>query len=63
MSSKHEQLIHEHVKLQREFMDYVHKNGFDYGAYSAPSPGSYYDTYRKREKEFREQDALLIKKH
>lgn len=63
MSSTHEDLIQEHIKLQREFMDYIHKNGFDYGAYSAPTPGSYYDTYRKREREIREQDDALRKKH
>lgn len=42
------QLVLEHIKLQNEFREYVAKNGFDYGQYSAPKPGSFYDTYRKR---------------
>lgn len=42
------QLVLDHIKLQNEFRDYIAKNGFDYGEYSAPKPGSFYDTYRKR---------------
>jgi hypothetical protein len=63
MSSTHEQHIQELVTLQREFMDHIHKNGFDYGEYSAPPPGSYYETYRKRTQEVRDKIAASKKKH
>lgn len=42
------QLVQEHLKLQNELRDYIAKNGFNYGEYSAPKPGSFYESYRKR---------------
>ena len=42
------QAVQEHIKLQNELRAYIAKNGFDYGEYLAPKPGSFYDTYRKR---------------
>lgn len=48
MSADQKQLVQEHIKLQNEFMEYIKKNGFDYAEYCAPTPGSFYDTYRKR---------------
>ncbi len=48
MSTDMDKLVQEHIKLQNEFMEYIRKNGFDFTEYSAPTPGSFYDTYRKR---------------
>lgn len=48
MSADQRQLVQEHIKLQNEFMEYIRQNGFDYAEYSSPTPGSYYDRYRKR---------------
>lgn len=42
------QLVEEHLKLQNEFRDYVRQHGFNYGEYTAPPPGSFYESYRKR---------------
>lgn len=42
------QLVQEHLKLQNEFREYVRQNGFNYGEYAAPPPGSFYESYRKR---------------
>lgn len=41
-------LIQEHLRLQQQFMDYVREHGFDYAEYCSPTPGSFYETYRKR---------------
>lgn len=48
MSADQSQWIKEHLELQREFKEYVDKNGFDYAAYCGPAPGSFYERYRKR---------------
>ena len=48
MGSKEKQAVLEHIKLQNEFRDYVAKNGFDYGEYCAPAPGSFYEKYKQR---------------
>ena len=42
------QLVQEHLTLQNELRDYIAKHGFNYGEYSAPKPGSFYESYRKR---------------
>lgn len=42
------QLVEEKLKLDREFQEYVAKNGFDYAQYCAPAPGSWYESYRQR---------------
>lgn len=63
MDNPANELIQEQIKLQKDFLDYVHKNGFDYGAYCASTPGSYYETYRKRLREIREQLAARMKTH
>jgi hypothetical protein len=40
------ELVAAHLKLQKEFRDYIEKNGFDYAEYSSPSPGSFYETIK-----------------
>lgn len=42
------QMVKEHLELQKEFMDYVGKNGFDSAAFYSPQPGSFFERYRKR---------------
>lgn len=42
------QLIAEKLKLDQELQEYIRKNGFDYAEYSAPPPGSWYESYRQR---------------
>lgn len=34
--------------LQREYRDYVAKNGFDYQEYVNPKPGSFMERYKAR---------------
>lgn len=51
MSGNDKTMVLEHIKLQREFHDYVEKNGFSFKEYYAPTPGSFYDNYRRRWRE------------
>lgn len=53
------QLIQEKLKLDAELQAYIKEHGFDYNEYCAPSPGSWYESYRKRVKEI--EDQLLPK--
>lgn len=57
MSTDERELVQAHLELQREFMAYIAKNGFDYGEYSAPTPGSFYEAYRKRWEEITQKLA------
>lgn len=43
-----EELVREHLRLQQELMEHIRKHGFDYAEYCAPTPGGFYDLYRKR---------------
>jgi len=49
------QLVAEKLKLDKELQEYIAKNGFDYAEYCAPSPGSWYESYRQRVKAIDEQ--------
>ncbi len=48
MTPEDKALIEEHIKLQREFREYIKEHGFDYAEYCAPAPGSFYERYRQR---------------
>ncbi|KPJ91822.1 MAG: hypothetical protein AMJ53_10655 [Gammaproteobacteria bacterium SG8_11] len=50
------EMVTAHLKLQKEFRDYIAKHGFDYAEFSSPSPGSFYADYRKRKAEI---DAVI----
>ncbi len=50
-----DRVIQEKLALDREFQDYVKAHGFDYAQYCAPSPGSWYESYRKRVKAVEDQ--------
>ena len=63
MNSEDDKIIAEHLKLQREFREYIDKNGFDYGEYCSAPPGSFYEKYRKRFKEISEVVAPELKYH
>lgn len=55
----HAQVIQEKLKLDQEFREYTAKHGFDYAQYCAPSPGSWYESYRQRVKAL--EDQMLTK--
>ncbi|MCX7898180.1 MAG: hypothetical protein N2441_09950 [Rhodocyclaceae bacterium] len=55
----HAQVIQEKLKLDQEFRAYVAEHGFDYAQYCAPTPGSWYESYRKRVKAL--EDQMLTK--
>ena len=48
MGKDDKQLVLEHLKLQDEFREYVKKHGFDPNEYYSPTPGSFYEKYKKR---------------
>lgn len=56
MSEDRAALIKERLALQKEYRDYVAKNGFSYQEYVAPPAGSFVEKYHKR---LAEIDAVL----
>ena len=46
-----QELVKERAELQREYREYIAKNGFDYKEFVNPSPGGFYEKYKKRTKE------------
>lgn len=41
-------LVKERAELQREYREYIAKNGFDYKEYVTPEPGSFMEKYKNR---------------
>ncbi len=56
MSDHKEALTQERLELDRQYREYIAKNGFNYREYIAPSPGSFTDRYKRRAAEI---DAVL----